>query len=68
MSPEHHVRGGRDPRPGVDVPRRRHLLHQRAHSQRRQQHGHARESRLVSVQQGGPTGFYTGNGCTLYAV
>ena len=49
MSPEHHVRGGRDPRPGVDVPRRRHLLHQRAHSQRRQQHGHARESRLVCL-------------------
>ena len=36
------------PRQGVDVPCRRHLLHQRAHRQRSQQHGHAQESRLAS--------------------
>ena len=35
---------------GVDGPCRRHLFHQRAHRQRRQQHGHAGESRLVSVK------------------
>ena len=37
------------PRQGVDVPSRRDVLHKRAHRQRSQQHGHGRESRLVSL-------------------